>query len=64
MSPLHYKVHSEFDQSISARLPQSGQYSLAPGQMHIATARVFPVPGQIYTVTGRMYTELNWWHSG
>ena len=63
MSPSHYKVHPEFDQSILARLPQDG-HSLATGQMYIATTQVFPATGQIYTATGRMYSELNWWHSG
>ena len=58
MSPSHYKVHLEFDQSILARLPPDG-HSLATGRMYIAT-------GRIHTATGwdRKYTELNWWGSG
>ena len=38
MSPSHYKVHLEFDQSILARLPLDG-HSLATGQMYIATGQ-------------------------
>ena len=65
MSPSHYKVHLEFNQSILARLPLDG-HSLATGQMYIATRWVLPATGQMYTATGwdRKYTELNWWGSG
>ena len=65
MSPSHYKVHLEFDQSILARLPLDG-HSLATGWMYIATAWVLPAIGWIHTATGwdRKYTELNWWGSG
>ena len=61
VSPSHYKVHLEFDQSILARLPLDG-HSLATRQMYIATRRVFPAIRWIHTATGRdrKYTELNW----
>ena len=53
VSPSHYKVHLEFDQSIFG-LPPDG-HSLATRRMYIAT-------GWIHTATGwdREYTELNW----
>ena len=52
MSPSHYKVHLEFDQSILARLPPDG-HSLATGRMYIATGWVLPATGQIHTATGQ-----------
>ena len=52
MSPSHYKVHLEFNQSILARLPLDG-HSLATGWMYIATGWVLPATGQIYTATGQ-----------
>ena len=65
MSPSHYKVHLEFDQSILAYLPPDG-HSLATGRMYITTGQVLPAIGWIHTTTGweRKYTELNQWGSG
>ena len=51
MSPSHYKVHLEFDQSILACLPPDG-HSLATGWMYIATGWVLPTIGWIHTATG------------
>ena len=64
VSPSHYKVHLEFDQSIFG-LPPDG-HSLATGWMYIATGQILPATGWIHTATGwdRKYTELNWWGSG
>ena len=52
MSPSHYKVHLEFDQSILAHLPPDG-HSLTTGQMYIATGWVLPGTGWVHTATGQ-----------